>query len=914
MRWTIVIILIVVLAVVLTAVFGYKIYNSYKERQEFLSHLEEVKSQINDFQQVIRELDNVYIDYRMKQQFIANNKEKYAYLKRVSIPKNNELFEVKNSILSFYTNFEQFVSQHNKEYIASELTKNDELLSNIDGKSLDKQQRTVVVTDEINNLVIAGAGSGKTLTIVGKVKYLCGTKGIKPEEILLLAFTRKSAQEMTDRINTKLNISIEATTFHKLGLDIIKEATGERPDVFDNFDGYISDFFDNKVSNDKELIKALIEYFAYYLEIPTELEDYDCLGDVYDHEKSADLETLKSKYQRDEYIEEKTEEKARLKKTLAGEQVKSLEEVSIANFLFLNGIEYEYERKYPFESDDKFKKAYRPDFYLPEYDLYIEHFGITKENTVPWLSDVEGKKYIQDMEWKREFHKKNGTKLIESYSYYSTEGCLLPKLKENLTNNGVQFKEVDFVDIFNKIYANKSDKYFNEFIKLCTTFVNLYKANGYEIDELDRLKFKTMTYNNEYYAQRFEVFKQIIKPVLVDYAQYLKENDAIDFSDMIGEAVKCINAGKGVKPYKYVIVDEFQDISVGRYRLVKAIIDKTQAKLLCVGDDWQSIYRFTGSDISLFTEFEKFFGYTEIMKIEKTYRNSQELINVASKFITMNPKQIKKQLKSGKELDKPLVIYNYEYGGASAGLHQIIKNIVDEFGEEKNILLLGRTSYDDRVLIDSGLFELTRNSEDLKRTKDGLLKLKEYPNVKIEFLTVHKSKGLEADNVIILNFANATLGFPNKISDDPILETVLCNADGYTYAEERRLLYVAMTRTKNRTYILAPKEKPSEFYKEFATNNNVYLWGKVDDQNHTVYCPKCQTGILIIRKNEDGKEFVGCSNYPKCDFTDNHINILTDPIRCRRCGGFMVPRVGMYGKFLGCNNYPICTNTLDIEE
>ena len=263
--------------------------------------------------------------------------------------------------------------------------------------------------------------------------------------------------------------------------------------------------------------------------------------------------------------------------------------------------------------------------------------------------------------------------------------------------------------------------------------------------------------------------------------------------------------------------------------------------------------------------------------------------------------QLKKSLVSAKTLDYPIVFWNYNDNPFSA-LQKIINKTISEFGPEKSILLLGRTTYDAEMLKESGLFTF----------KGEKISYKESPNTPISFLTVHKSKGLEADNIVLLNFRNATLGFPNKISDDPILELVLSSADTFEYAEERRLLYVALTRTKNRSYVMVDEQKPSEFFKEFVSSKSVFITNSAskDAPEKRIACPRCKTGYLMVRKNErSNKYFVGCTNFPKCDYTVAHTSIMTENKRCPQCGGFMIRRKGRFGEFWGCSNYPSCNCT-----
>ena len=815
---------------------------------------------------------------------------------------NDEEYEKIKLFETIYRDFSNYIKKANKSFVEQECQKYDSLFSNIDGKSLDLQQREAVVTDENRILVLAGAGSGKTLTIAGKVKYLCDVKNINPEEILLISFTKKSAKEMTDRIQGKLGIPVKSMTFHKLGLDIIECAVGKRPDVLDKslFEGFIHNFFEKELVNYPELVKNLIEYFAYYIDIPKNMEDYSSLGELYEAEKSIDLETLRSKYDQEKYIREEKIKKAQNHTTLKNEKVKSLEEVQIANFLFLNGVDYEYEKLYPFECQDPLRKGYRPDFYLKDYDIYLEHFGITRNYTVPWLSPIEAQKYLDGIEWKRAFHKQNNTRLIETYSYYNSEGILLQKLEGLLEHNGIALKSRDFMDVFNTVYATKTNKFFSEFVQLCETFIVLFKSNNYTVKTIDNWTDWLSLEENCFSKRRNYTFLNIIRVILEEYQKYLIVNKSIDFSDMINDATENVNGGCKIPLYKYVIVDEYQDISKARFNLLKAIVDKTKAKLFCVGDDWQSIYRFAGSDISLFTGIEKYFGKTKILKIEKTYRNSQKLIDEASRFILQNPLQLKKSLLSDKKLDYPLVFWGFDDNPRNA-LQTIINKIALDFGTNSSVLLLGRTNYDIEIAKNTGLFrEIRKNGVDA-------LEFIQNPMLPIQFLSVHKSKGLEADNVILLNFRNDKLGFPNQIIDDPVLNFVLTNAEDYRFAEERRLFYVAITRTKNRTYVLVDNKNPSPFFKEFSESTSVFFksTGKRTSENQTK-CPVCKTGDLL-KVEHDGKTFVGCSNFPRCHYTQRDVTILSSPKVCPNCGGFLVKRKGYNGHyFVGCSNYPAC--------
>ena len=258
----------------------------------------------------------------------------------------------------------------------------------------------------------------------------------------------------------------------------------------------------------------------------------------------------------------------------------------------------------------------------------------------------------------RNLHTQNQTVLIETYSFLNKEGKLLETLRKKLLEKGVKFREVDFIDIFNKIYDKENSNHFNEFIKFVSSFINLFKSNGYSYEKIDEI-INSLKNGNDFLFNRTKIFLEIVKPVYLHYEDVLKANNKIDFNDMINKATTILSSG-GVKfPYKYIIIDEFQDISMSRFQLVKTIKLLTKSKVMGVGDDWQSIFRFAGSDINLFTDFEQHFGFSKTMKIEKTYRNSQELINIAGKFIMQNPKQINKDLTSNKTKTSPIRVYGY---------------------------------------------------------------------------------------------------------------------------------------------------------------------------------------------------------------------------------------------------------------
>lgn len=868
----------------------------------FLKNLHKIDGfleQINHFNDYVtwKKRDEILKKYQETSDFFRG-KSKF-YKKQPRVRRFNDTYE----------NFAEFIKNHNQEYVAAQKQLNRDFFDNIEGKSLDDQQCQAIITDEYSNLIIAGAGSGKTLTILGKVKYLVEKGNIDPSKILLLSFTRKTVEELNQRLRN-LGLKTKATTFHKLGYDYIKHFQKNPPAVANENLLYqtIKQFLKNDILHHDSALKSFVQFMACYLNIPEENDAFDSLGEKLDVKNGIDFETLKSKYYAN------TSGSRRISKnkldTFSGERVKSVEELMIANFLFLNGVNYEYEKSYPHGDH-----MYRPDFYLTDYDIWLEHFGIDKQGRARWLTEFQEKQYLDDMRKKRAKHKLYRTKLLETYSWYNRHNILLDKLREMLEKSGVVFQPLSEQEVYHKII--KQDSSFGaEIISLITSFINLSKSRGLAANGLRKFMEDSET-DDQFMNVRQQLFLDFALPIIEKYNAALSARGEIDFNDMINQAANLVQQKGAAKVYDYIIIDEYQDISAARFKLIMEIRQRSGARLVCVGDDWQSIYRFTGSDISLFSDFGKFVGEHEKLFIERTYRNSQQLIDISAKFIQQNPQQLAKNPKSSKQLDCPVEFVVYDQNNAFAVLVEQIRQIVAECGVGQHILLLGRHSFDlDYVIClrdNKGKVIKNQLRKEVKKYNEatGVLILAGFEGVNITFITAHKSKGLEADNVIVLNLKNDLYGFPNKLTGDPII-SLLSAPEACRFAEERRLFYVALTRTMNKVYLLT-LENESLFTKEIKQYSNYLIQGRYGE-SELVNCPWCKTGRLIIRQNsQTGKSFVGCSHYPHCSQSYNNVEILSKPILCSSCrSGFLVRRRGKYGEFLGCTNYPECKQTLQL--
>lgn len=488
--------------------------------------------------------------------------------------------------------------------------------------------------------------------------------------------------------------------------------------------------------------------------------------------------------------------------------VRSEQEQKICLALSSLSVRFRYEEPYEHILADEMHSQYKPDFsiYFEQNGktkrIYLEHFGVDEHSLVPlWFAKDRGityeeanQLYNDSITWKTAAHEKFGTELLTTSSADFYYHDIRDKLKIQLEKAGVPVKEKTDAELYDMILPSNS-KQEKAFIRLVVTFVTLIKSSCKSVDEVLRQSKNAGDERSTF------IIKNIFQPVYKRYFEELKNSNQIDFTDAILQATDICRSTHSVK-YDYIIVDEFQDISVDRYNFLKALRKgNPPAKLYCVGDDWQSIYRFAGSDMALFNQFSNYFGQTEINKIETTYRFGEPLVSLSSQFIQRNEAQVKKNIQSfNSQIKTELRFCDYE----RRDYCNVIGQLVASIPLEKSVFLLGRYSFDDYYL-----------SFMYKSVKESNRFFYIIGDRKIEFLTVHKSKGLEADYVIILQCNKDTYGFPSLVNDDPVLDYVLTKSDQYSYGEERRLFYVAITRAKVKTYILYDRRFPSVFVDEF---------------------------------------------------------------------------------------------------
>ena len=780
-------------------------------------------------------------------------------------------------------------------FVAAELARWQDVFDTIETKPLTPEQRLAVVVDEDATLVLAGAGSGKTSVITAKAAYLIKAGLRHPEEILLLAFARDAATEMSERIASRAGVAVEARTFHALGMQIIGAVEGQKPALAPHasddmaYLALLREILRELVTGAAEIAAMIVGWFAHAFDDPRSDWDFQTKHEWYSEVERLDLRTLQ------------------------GESVASFEELQIANWLYRNGIAYDYEPLYEHPLPGTGKRAYTPDFRLTESGVYLEHFGLRKERqrdgsirlvTAPF---VDRDDYLASMAWKRQVHAEHGTVLIETYSYERSEGRLLEALAEKLAPH-VRLAPRPPAEIYDRVVEMGQ---VDGFTRLLGTFLKHFKGGGYRIEDCEE---KARKLNMGRAAQ---AFLTIFGAVLREYQTRL--GPRIDFEDMISRATAHVESGRFQSPWRHILVDEFQDIASGRARLIRSLkAQQPDARVFAVGDDWQSIYRFAGSDIHIMRQFGaefggSFAGRTGICRsvdLGRTFRSVDRIALAARAFVLRNPAQIPKTVvPAGIATAPALRVVWTRKADAAERLIEVLSALaagVSSGGRKTSVLLLGRYRH-----LDPGLAALQRR----------------FPMLNLGFKTIHASKGLEADHVVLLGADSGRMGFPSEIADDPLLSLVSPEAEPFEHAEERRVMYVAMTRARETLTILASEARPSAFVTELLADPAFGVLGPqgvIDTPNP---CGECG-GRLLQAPSSSGGVWYRCEHVKLCG---NHLPACptcgtglprAQPGRkekiCQQCGaahppcptcadGWLVPRKGKFGSFLGCVRYPDCT-------
>ncbi|WP_090430552.1 UvrD-helicase domain-containing protein [Ectopseudomonas guguanensis] len=722
----------------------------------------------------------------------------------------------------------------NERHTRDELIACEPLLSKVEKRPLNEEQARAVICFDNRVQVVASAGSGKTSTMVAKAAYAIDRGFVEPNEVVMLAFNKDAAEELAERARQsferlEMNVTVRAKTFHRLGLAIIGYATKKKPrvpswavkqkDSLQRLANIVDGLKDSSVA-------FRTRWDLFRLVFGRDIPAFRTMSKP--AKPKADADTIR---------------------TLRGEPVKSLEECMIANWLFYNGVNYEYERNYEHDTATAEHSQYQPDFYYPDIGLYHEHFALDEHGQPP--AHFEG--YLKGTVWKRKLHQEHRTQLIETTSHQLRQNTWIEHLTYELTRRGIVLDPNPDRPIPSNGQTPMNDQ---QLLSLLRVFIGHAKSNCLTPEALvERVEQMAQ----DAFKHRYRMFLDILWPVMRGWNDALAGEGGIDFEDMLNMAADYVEQGRCSPRYRLVMADEFQDASQARARLCKALVQQPGRFFFAVGDDWQSINRFAGADVSVMTEFVERFGSGQVLKLEETFRCPQAICDISSRFVVKNPAQIPKRVHSktpaiGPALRAIAVKKRDDLQGAvSRYLEELVEGVVNgsipgEKGRKLKVYVLGRYNKDARFIPDDW------------RHRYG-------EHIELSFLSIHRSKGAEADYVILPAMISAarSYSFPSIMADDPIMNLAMADGDSYPFGEERRLFYVALTRARRSIAMFTIQGQISVFLMELVKDGAVTVEVPDDTRLIRKKCPRCHVGEVVSKKGPWGS-FQSCNNYPSCDY------------------------------------------------
>lgn len=764
----------------------------------------------------------------------------------------------------------------------------------IESNPLTEEQRLSVVQHDDFNMVLAAAGTGKTSVMVAKTADILERRLAKPEEVMVLAYGNAAAKELRIRSKERLkaanihhyDLDKQISTFHSRGFQVIAAAQKQSVEEFRKLNisrlvkmptllEFINNWLVTFIEESEENLNIFIDT-VYYAYNPFSSESED-----------VHQEALKGK----KYI------------TLNGVEVKGYQEVLIGNWLFKNGIEYVYEPDYNRRLGINIGFPYRPDFYVKSVEeaksdqIYIEHFGIDREGCT--RADIDKAKYNQGIKDKKALHERMKTELVDTYHYDWCEGNLEVVLEAKLAALNVVPKPISKEDI---LEALKKQSFIKNAVNELSKTLSAVRSEAIEGYEIQCRLEKADIQNARSHMELIEGLRQA-------YVSELRSRNHLDFDDMILLATKYLKDGMFKPKWKYILVDEFQDISVSRWSFLMELLKASGTSLTVVGDDWQAIYAFVGGKLEYTTRFQHNVGNHALTKLQKTFRYNNSIADNAGNFVMKNTEQYEKKIVTHTQVESSQVflIDNHdanEKDPTEATLNAVEKAIKEIYADDP----------------DASIGILTRYRKSQTAAAQRFTKKCGFKNMK--FWTLHGSKGLEADYCFILDLNQGFFGFPTERKENEIVSALMPTVDTYPHAEERRLFYVAITRSKKRCYLVSDPKEPSEFVLELlssAYDINIVSEHFTAEKLAAKKCPNCKAGYLKPKKGRRGTHVcstgLGCpTEAVECKFCADGLAVkrsrygecLTCKVKfqlCPRCKSPKITRQGRYGLYVACSGY-----------
>lgn len=691
--------------------------------------------------------------------------------------------------------------------------------------SLNEKQTEAVISEEKRLLVLAGAGSGKTKTLLQKLVYLIEEKGISPSSILAITFTKNATNEMIDRLiisaddtnqyekilsdkyKSRIEIDRERAfyqkkikwidgltikTFHSFCYTVLRNSG------VNQFDNKFRIIGDEKRNEEDELFKYVAPETIF--EVFHKLLIEECAENKYLLDlKRYILDYVIDKIHLENYQKKNLPKDGKYFTTLDGTKVRSKSEQYIADWFFRHSIKYEYE---PLLNIKDF--SFRPDFFIPEANLYIEH--------------VSDKSYSTKNK-EEQFHKGH-LLLVKTYEGMTTDSALFNHTLDSIVRNRLPSDYQKTVTLSYKEEFQGYHEDLKDFVAQIMRITDMIK-----VENIDPQSVLNNARKDQH--ERVRNFYELAIPIVERYKQYCTNKSYLDFNDMISESALLFQnypdiANKYKNQYQYILVDEFQDVNNLQVDLIKLLLtDQTQ--LFCVGDDWQSIYGFRGSNVSYIIEFEKHFPESKVIKLNLNYRSTQNIVGASNEVIKHNKFKVEKEIYASKRSEHKIVVYsgNSEKENIQFCLDKV-KDLQEDGYTNEDILFLYRRS--------------KMYSPYFFRFKDE--------DIKVQSKTIHAAKGLEAKVVFILGLSEGSGGFPDIWLEDRIFQVIKKANHDLLLEEERRLFYVAITRAKEKLFLITEKGNESSFLKEipeiYTVKTGVPIKSVIEK---VVTCSKCYSQL-----------------------------------------------------------------------
>ncbi|MFL9585080.1 UvrD-helicase domain-containing protein [Stenotrophomonas sp. AB1(2024)] len=723
--------------------------------------------------------------------------------------------QIEDDLLRWSENWTARWASHNEAHLQVEREQASDLLARVERRPLSGEQVRAVLCFDSRVLLVAAAGSGKTSTMVAKAAYAVERGLMAPDQIVMLAFNKEAASELQQRTAAAFQrlglhgAEVTACTFHALGRQIIGKVTGRLPEVpswaVDATQGF---------SHLADIIDRLKDRSLHFR------TQWDMFRLVFARDLPPQGETAPA----DGWDGDGN----RYVRTLRGERVGNIEECVIADWLFYNGVDYTYEPHPVLDTATDTWQPGRADFFYAGTTLY----------------------HVHRLEGAPGAHARgNDAVRLETTAAQLRSGGLFEALTEALTAHGLELDPNPDRELPDDGAKPMPD---SELIGLLRTFISHAKSNGLSMADLaERLR----QLPEDRFKHRYRLFLELATPILHAWDDALSAENAIDFEDMLNQAAAYLEQGRYQAPYLLVMADEFQDASRARARLCRALVQAPGRHLFAVGDDWQSINRFAGADVSVMTSFSDTFGPSQVLQLTQTFRCPQALCDASSRFVSRNPAQITKQVRSSTPA-QGAVLQAFQVASRDRlqdAIYQYLQRLQQQL--QSGTLAPGR---DGRLTV----FVLGRyNAERSYLPAHWAARFGAH--LELSFLTAHRVKGAEADIVILP--AMLERSFPSARADDPVLGLAMPHADAYPLSEERRLFYVALTRARRSVVMFTVQGKRSAFLDELVQDGAVEITAMSGEPVREQACPVCDRGVIVQRSGPYG-EFASCSSYPRCQF------------------------------------------------